>query len=97
MPCYYTGSAEGDVNLAATEARESLTKVTAMLCDTLDEVEREGILHFCSPETQAWWAEHQRIDAIRIEKEESEETQRKLREEGLAKLSPEERTALGQG
>jgi len=60
MPCFYTGSAEGDARLAASEAREALTSITQLLCETCRQADKN---HYTLPaETQKWWNEHKTLD-----------------------------------
>lgn len=83
MPCYTTGSAEGDAHLAAQEAHEAATKASRAACDALNLIEQRGALSFVSADTLTWWREHQKTDRER------------LRREAMAKLTPAERRALG--
>src|SRR5262245_60763143 len=64
MPCFYTGTAEGDARLAADEAHLALTNVTEMLCKVLDFVERTSAfdLAFFDPAIYAWWQKHKALD-----------------------------------
>jgi len=66
MPCYYTGSAEGDALLAADEsinkARLDRLKLTRLLCDickTLDECNGSFLM---SKELKSWWKKHSKQD-----------------------------------
>src|SRR5262245_18927659 len=67
MPCFYTGTAEGDARLAADEAHLALTNVTAMLCRLCARVEeiRAIDLSFFDAEIWAWWTRHKQLDAAR--------------------------------
>jgi 2-oxo-4-hydroxy-4-carboxy--5-ureidoimidazoline (OHCU) decarboxylase len=71
MPCFITGSAAGDAQLAADEARAEATKVTRMLCAAMKELEHYEMLHLVRevPDLNAWWVEHKRIDAERKRQE----------------------------
>ena len=42
-----------------------------------------------------WWTDHQAEDAKRLALEEAKQSAERLKREALAKLSPEERAALG--
>lgn len=76
MPCYYTGSAEGDRALALEEAEKEntaiITELTQMLCSTLTEMEGhlepEQVEAILSKRTQTWWRKHKKIDAKRNRK-----------------------------
>ena len=62
MPCYYTGTAEGDARLAAQEATTELTEVTRLLCKAMKVVERERLLKSMPDDVRDWWREHKVID-----------------------------------
>lgn len=71
MPCYVTGSAEGDAQLAAREAREAATLATRLLCEVM-EVLPDGIrdgLYLAVPGLPVWWSKHQQIDRERKARE----------------------------
>lgn len=70
MPCYATGSAEGDAQLSAQEARKEATKVTALLCMLCQEVEEYGCVDeiFLPTPVRAWWKKHKKIDQIKRKK-----------------------------
>ena len=72
MPCYYTGSAEGDAQLAADEARRELTRVTRVACELWELVESIPMLHHnlqvLSGPTLRWIRQHQKIDKKRRHK-----------------------------
>lgn len=70
MPCYYTGSAEGDAQLEAEIARKKLTEVTAMLCELCDFVESEE--RNLPDHIAAWWDEHTKVDRERRRRERRE-------------------------
>jgi hypothetical protein len=81
MPCYYTGSREGDVVLAAEESaadaevavkaarrnRRALTTVTRLLCMVCSQIENtvHGVIITDNPALRKWWVEHKRVDAAR--------------------------------
>ncbi len=69
MPCYYTGSAEGDRALAweesAKENAETITKLTQLLCEACTELYKvDGLSrsYNLSKDLDKWWKEHQRVD-----------------------------------
>ena|SRR5579862_9145034 len=95
MPCYATGSAEGDARLDAQESREELTKVSRYLCEAMTLIEKNAGLAYLSNGAKSWWKKHKAIDSRR-RAEESAEKRRKLdRKAALNKLSPNDRVALG--
>lgn len=99
MPCYITGSREGDLELSSRQASQRATEAARAACEALSIVEARGDLAECSAETQEWWAEHKRIDRERAGRE--SELERIMREheqakrDALAKLTDEERRVLG--
>ena len=95
MPCYYTGSAEGDAKLAAQETHKKLTEVTRVACEALRMIEHMGDLGGLTAETRGWWIEHKKVDVERIAAEKRKTTKRKLQQSGLSKLTKEEKDALG--
>ncbi len=62
MPCYYTGSAEGDAKLAhqqeAVELSREITNLTRLLCEACTELSMDNV----SDELKKWWKQHQKID-----------------------------------
>ena len=66
MPCYYTGSREGDLALSLEEARTQVTRLTRMLCEANKHIdEHSSDYHYVSvrsPELDRWWKEHKVID-----------------------------------
>ena len=100
MPCYVTGSAEGDAHLAAQEANEEATRVTEMLCSVMRNLDNLGLSRFAPGNVQDWWKKHKRIDQQREEreareKEKSKSVRLKRLKTELAGLSAEERKILG--
>lgn len=79
MPCYMTGSAEGDRAYAQHEAgtdREQLLelsqKLTRMLCSLCREIEmsrKHGTAVDIPTEVAVWWRAHKAVDEARIERE----------------------------
>lgn len=98
MPCYVTGSAEGDARLSAQEARAEATRVTALLCRACRIIEQRVCkLKDGGPimaELAAFWAEHQKIDRARDERRKAERRQAKIRGDAMAKLTEEEKIEL---
>ena len=91
MPCYYTGTAEGDAKLAADEARRELTRVTSMLCELLARIDYEGEFTLTDlhdelvPGLNNFWQEHKAIDKKRKES---------IYEKAISKLTVEELRVL---
>lgn len=93
MPCYMTGSAEGDANLAASEARREATRLTRLLCVACALLEQS---HKKLPaQLKEWWDNHKKVDEARKNRERQQEGLRAARERARGKLTPLERKALG--
>ena|SRR5687768_5746084 len=95
MPCYDTGSREGDLALAAREAQVKVTKLTRLLCEANKVLDGSYLTNSRSREMRERWEEHKRLDKEREERERRLQNERDLRRKALSKLSPEERRALG--
>lgn len=69
----------------------NLDKATAALCAwcKVNDVSR------CSLEMQIWWRDHQEADRQREKKEAEDQRDRAIRQAAIAKLTVEERRALG--
>jgi len=110
VACFYTGSAEGDAQLAHNETRERLgktiTELTEMLCNVCQEMDKEyenqidaanrpiSFLN-CSPEVRKWWKEHKKKDKERKKREKAEGAKAKrLAEKKLRKFMTEEELEL---
>lgn len=68
MPCYTTGTAEGDARLSAERAAAEVTELTRILCAVGQQAVRYGWLLRLPASFQAWWAKHEEIDQ-RVRKE----------------------------
>lgn len=73
MPCYVTGSREGDLELNAQEAQTEATKATRLLCSVMsaiDEAANNGVSmrHYLPADAVTWWAKHKKVDAKRKRK-----------------------------
>jgi len=66
---------------------------TAQLCAWCRD--HGSTIYGMSLELQLWWKRHQRADAKREERERAETRLSNIRDHALAKLTPEERSALG--
>lgn len=101
MPCYITGSAEGDARLSAEESNTEATKVTALLCSLCEALEKARDtspvpFHVDVPKAvDHWWAAHKKIDAKRQSEELAQNKQEQLKRKTLSKLTKEEKIALG--
>ena len=96
MPCYATGSAEGDARLDAHESAQEVTYLTRMLCAVCSNLELPTVkgLSYLSLEGQAWWKEHKLIDAERVQEEKDREQEKALAVKARSRLTNEEYEAL---
>jgi hypothetical protein len=95
MPCYATGSAEGDANLSAQEARLEASKATRVLCEVLNWLDDRGLVDLQSADVRLWWEEHKKVDAKRVAKSRAEKQRDRRRAALLESLTEEERELLG--
>jgi hypothetical protein len=95
MPCYITGSAEGDARLSASESHAKATEMADMLCSLCERIEKHKISIVLPDKVQLWWDNHKKIDAERIKRENKEAARLRLKANAIAKLSDDERKALG--
>ncbi len=73
MPCFYTGSAEGDAKLQADDARKALTITTEMLCTVCALIDDHNTCHDANDfarldlpkDVKKWWKKHKKIDKIK--------------------------------
>lgn len=79
------------------EARELIDRLTRMLCTALGTCEAKGIKSVFAPgsEIALWWADHKKKDANRLAREAAERRKEEAKKAALAKLSTEEKAALG--
>jgi hypothetical protein len=78
-------------------------RCVTVLCDVLTQLSndsRDRLLYSDARDKTArdladWWEEHQRADARRRQDEEAEKRRKELRASGAAKLTREEKKALG--
>lgn len=62
MPCTLTGSLEGDRALDAQEARQQVTKLANLLCQTCLSLESVGELSKLPTPVFRWWQAHKKLD-----------------------------------
>jgi hypothetical protein len=92
MPCFVTGSAEGDERLYREEVEAKATRLCRLLCELCRHC--EGRMDM-PPRVRAWWVEHKKVDAKREAEERRDRETRRLARKAKAKLTVEEREALG--
>lgn len=69
-------------------------KLDALVADLCGKLKGEDVTQY-SLEMQIWWRDHLAADAAREAEERKEADLRRLREQALSNLTPEERAALG--
>lgn len=72
---------------------DKIDKLTRMLCWLCGKTYPSTLRQ--NQELRQWWADHQEKDRIRREAERKEASHRRLRLKALARLTNEERDALG--
>lgn len=107
MPCrdwdYVDNSrAAQDYQKAAQDAQAAADKTARLLCELCTAIEKQGAGVQVSQELADWWEDHKRLDAQRAAAEAARlaaDAEKKrlesLRQATLAKLTPDERKALG--
>ncbi len=92
MPCT-TGQEYDRTDYAARRENERLTRVS---CDIMRVLEANGFdLSTFGDETVNWWEQHKSEDARREAAAQAQAQREQLRADGLAKLTADERKALG--
>lgn len=86
MPCS-SGIDEG------AECRRELERVTRVACELASFAKR--FKRGFSKETEAWMADHARLDRARRLREEAEQEERQIKNAALKKLTLKERKLLG--
>lgn len=94
MPCYITGSAEGDARLAASEANEEATKLARILCIVGRWADINGRTASMPQVFRDWWQAHKKIDRQREARERAAQRRKELQVSGMSKLTEQEREAL---
>jgi len=92
MPCMsYTPEEQ------ASEAYAKLDRYAQMLCRAMRALEELEQLHHprVTKRMRSWWKDHKIKDAQRIKEEAMARRAKQAKREALAKLTPEERAALG--
>lgn len=82
MPCYDTGSAEGDARQAAAEAGRRVTELASALCELCAHCEAKGVP--LTPQAALFWSYHKRLDEERKRDEERWAKERAIRDEADA-------------
>lgn len=102
MPCF-DGRERPGYDSGYADGRGELRRVEAMLCAALRVIDKHGLGKeidykeggFGNADLQRWWANHQRQDALRLERERRIAREKAEKEAILRKLTPLERKKLG--
>lgn len=94
MPCYATGSRQGDLELSLNDAQKIATKATQRLCATLEVFEQYEEFNLLPADVKRWWRKHKEVDARRKFKARAIAKKKQLAAVAKRKLSPAERAAL---
>lgn len=90
MPCTSDG-----YPTQAEMLRDEVNDLTALLCETCEQMENFNMLHQLPKNTREWWDHHKALDKARKDKEAATARRLKLRTETINKLTKEELDALG--
>lgn len=97
MPCNDGGPA--DASLISYEeqhrTRKRLDAATAAACEACGRLDDLGYIGKLSKKTRKWYINHKQVDAERKAEEARKRGIKATRKKALAKLTPEERKALG--
>jgi hypothetical protein len=63
MPCYMTGSTDGDRAMASEEEVTRLTRMLCQLCHAMESTEHIRMYEHRAPGLAKWWRDHKAIDA----------------------------------
>ena len=87
MPCYMTGSLEGDLRMSLEEYQEKAGGLTRILCKVCDKATKNGTFKDLPKEARLWYAKHELIDRERKREEARLERERRKKDEReLARL-----------
>ena len=89
MPCMDGGPTREELE----RERADFETITRLACDRCQELEGSG--DPIPPWAASWWARHKVADARRARRQEAIQRDQEAREAALAKLTPQERAALG--
>lgn len=81
------------------DMQEKFDMLSRIACKALTHIEESGdgleILILKDPELAKWWTAHKEADRREQERNRRDKEDKRIREEALAKLSPEEKKILG--
>ena len=77
------------------DIKPEFDKVTRLLCEICETYQYAEDFDTLSSDLRSWWKQHQKEDAARIEKENRRKKVDLIKKRALAKLTSQERAALG--
>ena len=95
MPCM---SYDDDPHADLREWKKKTDKLARIACKAMTELTEQGKADFLlikDDEVREWWEAHQIADRQAREAREKKERENRIRQEALAKLTPEEKKILG--
>jgi hypothetical protein len=95
MPCM---SYDDDPQANAREWKKKTDMLARIACKAMAELTEQGKADFLllrDDEVRVWWEAHQEADRQAREAREKKERENRIRQEALAKLTPEEKKILG--
>jgi len=97
MPCYHTGSAEGDLRESLDDVAKERDLLENMLCGLCTRVEAAKFLSiiYADPTLKTWWAKHKLADQREKATEAADEKRSALAAKARKKLTKAEKEALG--
>ncbi len=96
MPCS-DGGWPGDAIVEHSQRADRLARMLCGVMTTLKAYHPVIVRELCAEDKELadWWKQHQEFDRRRIERENADKAKKQAKNAALAKLTPEERKALG--
>ena len=100
MPCqsyessWANHSSDADIKRLKQEA-DKLARIACRAMEALEEMGQEDFVLLKDDETREWWSAHKEADRKERERVAKKERKEQVRKEALARLSDEEKEALG--
>lgn len=100
MPCmsYDTNWAHGSSDSDVRRLKKEADKLARIACAAMTELVKHGKADFLvlqNDELREWWEAHQEADRKEREREARAQKRKEIREQALARLTEEEKEALG--
>ena len=100
MPCqsYDTNWAHGSMDSDVRRLKKEADKLARIACAAMTELVKHGKADFLvlqNDELREWWEAHQEADRKEKEREARAQKRKEIKEQALARLTEEEKEALG--